>query len=97
MGNTAQILATAKAVAAKQDAANLVTAKVGTCVKVGTSAGSATASPSSKKRPTTRGAPRLRAKKPRPAATVDPPAADDNEDVLGATKLEVVFNEVGLP
>ena len=94
VGNTAQMPA-AKAAVARQDAADLAAAKSGTPVKAGIGTGSATASPGGEKRPVAR-APGLRSKRRKPAAVAEPPAADDDEDVLGA-RLEALFNSSAIP
>ena len=99
LGNTPQIPATAEVAAVRYDATDLVTAKAGTPVKAVVSVGSAAVSPNGKKRLAARGVPGLfgRAKRPKPAAAVEPPAVDDDEDVLGATRLDGLFNESSFP
>ena len=86
----------AKAAVARQDAAKIAAAKSGTPFKAGTEAPSVTASPGGKKRPAAR-ALGLRSKRPEPVAVAEPLAADDDEDVPGATRLEALFNSLAMP
>ena len=74
---------TTKTTVVGRDAADLASAKSGTLGKVGVGARSATEFPDGKKRASTV-EPGLRSKRPQLAATAKHPAADDDEDVVGA-------------